>query len=160
MAIEWWYALAALLILIGMLGTVLPLLPGVPLVFAGMLLAAWAGGFQQIGGVTIVLLAILTALALLADLLASAFGTRVARASGWAFAGATLGAVVGVFFGIVGLLLGPFLGAIGGELFASQNLPRAASAGFGAVLGLLLGAVAKVALAFTMLGLFVFALVL
>lgn len=115
MSPEIWYVIAGLLILIGLLGTIAPALPGVPLVFAGMLLAAWAGQFEHIGALTLTVLGILTALAVIADLLASAFGTKVVGASGWAFAGAAVGALVGLFFGLIGLLLGPFVGASPGS---------------------------------------------
>jgi hypothetical protein len=160
MAIEWWYVLSGLVILVGLLGTVLPALPGVPLVFAGMALAAWAGDFQHISGVTLVLLGILTGVAVLIDFIASALGTKVAGASKWAFVGAGVGALVGIFFGLIGLLIGPFLGAVAGELLATNDMQRATKAGAGATVGLFLGAVAKIALCFTMLGIFAFALLL
>jgi uncharacterized protein len=153
------YTIAALLIVVGLAGTILPALPGVPLVFAGMLLAAWAGGFAEISGWTVALLAVLTVLAVVADFIASALGTKVAGAGKWAFVGAALGSIVGLFFGIVGLLVGPFAGAIAGELIAGETLSKATSAGIGAWVGLLLGTVAKIALSFTMLGIFVLALV-
>lgn len=160
MTIEWWYVLAALMILLGLVGSVLPALPGAPLVFAGMLLAAWAGDFQHIGVWTCVLLGLLTAVAMLADFVASALGTRVAGASAWAFVGAGLGAVVGLLFGLPGLLLGPFAGAIVGELVATQNLQRSTRAGLGAAVGFVFGAIAKIALVFTMLGVFGLALLI
>ena len=71
-----YYAVAVLLVLVGIAGTVLPALPGLPLVFAGMLLAAWAGGFEQISGWTILVLAILTLVSVGVDFLASAAGAR------------------------------------------------------------------------------------
>jgi hypothetical protein len=151
------YALAVVFVLVGLVGTVLPALPGVPLVFAGLLLAAWSGGFERIGGYTVLLLAVLTLFAVIFDLVASAFGTRVVGASPWAFFGAALGAVFGLFFGIPGLLLGPFLGALGCEWLVSRNLGRAARAGGGAAIGLLLGAAVKAAVVFTMLGVFALA---
>lgn len=151
------YAFAAVFVVIGLLGMVLPALPGVPLVFAGLLMAAWSGDFRHIGGFTILMLAALTLFATAVDLIASAFGTRVAGASGWAFAGAALGAVVGLFFGIPGLILGPFLGALGCEWLVSRNLRQAARAGGGAALGLVLGAAVKIAVVFTMLGIFALA---
>jgi len=154
------YVIAALLILVGLAGTILPALPGVPLVFGGMLLAAWVGGFQEISGWTVALLAVLTVLAVVADLIASALGTKVAGAGKWAFIGAAVGSIVGLFFGIIGLLIGPFLGAIAGELIAGETLSKATSAGVGAWIGLVLGTVAKIALSFTMLGIFAFALLL
>lgn len=153
---ELWYLIAAMLIAIGMAGIVLPALPGVPLVFGGMLLAAWAGDFEKIGVWTLVILGVLTLLAMVIDLLASMFGTKIAGASKWAFIGAGIGALVGLFAGIVGLLIGPFVGAVAGEMIATNNLKRSTTAGLGATLGLLLGAVAKIALAFTMLGVFAF----
>lgn len=158
MAGEWLYVLAGALILIGLAGTILPALPGVPLVFAGMLLAAWTGDFEKVSVLSVVVLALLTALAMLADFLASAFGTRAAGASAWAFGGAALGALVGLAFGLAGLLLGPFVGAVLAELIATRHVAQAFKAGAGATLGLLFGAIAKVALAFTMLGVFVLAL--
>lgn len=151
------YALATLLVIVGLAGTVLPALPGVPLVFIGMLLAAWAGDFQAIGIWTIVLLAVLTVLATLADLLAGALGTRVVRASPQAFIGAGIGALLGLGFGLPGLLFGPFLGALAGEAIQKRDLQQALRAGVGASLGLLFGTLAKIALAFTMLGVFALA---
>lgn len=149
-----WYIVAAILTLIGVFGTMLPLLPGVPLVFAGLALAAWVDGFKQVSGFTVVVLGVLTLLAMLIDFAASAFGTKIAGASRWAFLGAALGAIVGIFFGPIGLFVGPFVGAVLLEVWATQNIERSLKAGVGASIGILLGAVAKIALAFTMIGLF------
>ncbi len=151
------YVLAAVFVLVGLLGLVLPALPGVPLIFAGLLLAAWSNGFDAIGGFTILVLAVLTLFAVVADLTASAFGTRIAGASGWAFFGAGCGAIIGLFFGLPGIVLGPFLGALGMEWLVSRNLGHAAKAGGGAAIGLLIGAAITVAVAFTMLGCFALA---
>ena len=71
-----WYVVAAVLALVGLAGVILPALPGLPLVFAGMLVAAWAGDFQRIGPVTLVLLALLTALSVVADFVATAAGAK------------------------------------------------------------------------------------
>jgi uncharacterized protein YqgC (DUF456 family) len=152
------YVIAGIMVLLGLAGTVLPALPGVPLVFAGMLLAAWVGDFQHISVWSVAALAVLTVLAVGIDLLASAFGTKIAGASKWAFIGAGIGAIVGLFFGLPGLLLGPFVGAVAAEALVTQNLQQAAKAGVGASIGLLFGAIGKIALAFTMLGLFALAL--
>ncbi len=146
--------LAALLVLVGLAGTVVPVLPGVPLVFGGLLVAAWADGFQRVGTFTLVLLGLLTALAVVADFAASAFGAKKLGASPRAVLGATIGAVVGIFFGLPGLVLGPFVGAVAGELSAHRELLRAGKAGLGTWLGLLLGSVAKLTLAFLMVGVF------
>jgi hypothetical protein len=146
--------IAAVLVVVGIAGTVLPVLPGVAFVFLGLLLAAWADGFQRVGAVTLAILGLLTALAVAADFFASALGAKKMGASPRAVLGATLGAVVGIFFGIPGLLLGPFVGAVAGELSANRPLLHAGRAGLGTWLGLLLGSVAKVALAFLMVGVF------
>lgn len=152
-----WYVLAAILIIVGIVGTVLPVLPGVPIVFGGMLLAAWADHFAHVGTFTLILLGVLAALALAVDLVAGMLGAQRVGASRYAVIGATLGTLIGVFLGVAGLLLGPFVGALAGELVAGGSLRKATGVGVGAWLGFLVGAVAKLGLCFAMLGLFAFA---
>jgi uncharacterized protein YqgC (DUF456 family) len=151
------WALAAVLILIGLAGTLLPALPGVPLVFAGLLVAAWIGNFQRIGWPTLTLLAVLTAIAIGVDLLASIMGAQRVGASKLALAGAAIGGVAGLFFGLVGIFIFPFIGAVIGELIARKEMGQAAKVGVATWLGLLFGALAKLALALTMIGVFVVA---
>jgi hypothetical protein len=151
---------AAVLVLAGLAGTVLPVLPGVPFVFAGLLLAAWADGFARVGAVTLAVLGLLTVLAVAADFAASALGARKMGASPRGIAGATVGAVVGIFFGLPGIVLGPFVGAVAGELSANRELLHAGRAGLGTWIGILLGSVAKLTLAFLMVGVFATAWVL
>ena len=81
-------------------------------------------------------------------------GAKRFGASPRAVTGALIGGVVGLFFGLPGVLLGPFAGAVIGELSVRSDLNAATRAGFGAALGLLVAAVAKIALAFTMIGVF------
>ncbi|KAF1688096.1 hypothetical protein B1992_01340 [Pseudoxanthomonas broegbernensis] len=152
-----WYVLAALLILAGLAGVVLPALPGLPLMFGGMLLAAWAGGFERIGALALAALGALTLLSVAVDLLATALGARRVGAGPLAVWGAALGTLAGLGFRPLGLLLGPFVGALAGELWHSRALLRAAHVGLATWLGLLLGTVLKLALAFAMLGLFILA---
>ena len=152
-----YYAIAAILVAVGIAGTILPALPGLPLVFAGMLLGAWAGGFEHVGVPMLVLLGVLTALSLVVDFWATALGARRVGASGKAVAGAVIGTFVGIFFGPLGLLAGPFAGALAGELLHGRDLGQATRVGFGTWLGVVFGTVLKLALAFTMLGLFVLA---
>ena len=157
-----YYVLAVLLVLVGIAGTILPALPGLPLVFAGMLLAAWAGDFQQVGVPMLVALGLLTVFSLAVDFWATALGAKRVGASRLAIVGAMVGTVAGLFFGPIGLLLGPFGGAIAGELIhrrslQKQDLGQAAKIGFGTWFGILFGTVLKLALAFTMLGLFALA---
>ncbi|HQW75906.1 MAG: DUF456 domain-containing protein [Xanthomonadales bacterium] len=154
------YVLAALLIIVGTLGTVLPALPGVPIVYAGMFLAAWVGDFSHIGWPTLTILGVLTALSVIIDLLASVFGAKRVGASGWALFGAAAGTVIGLFFGLVGLIFGPFVGAVAGELIAGSTLKRSTVVGVGAWLGFIFGTLAKIALCFTMLGVFALAYLL
>ncbi len=152
-----WYVLAALLIVIGIVGTVLPILPGVPIVFAGMLLAAWADHFAHVGKITLIVLGMLTVLALAIDFVAGMLGAKRVGASRYALLGALIGSIIGLFFGIPGLLLGPFVGALLGELVAGGNLRRATGVGVGAWLGFVVGAAAKIGVCFAMLGVFAFA---
>ncbi|GAA4867352.1 DUF456 domain-containing protein [Luteimonas vadosa] len=154
-----YYALAIVLVLIGIAGTILPALPGLPLVFAGMLLAAWAGDFQQIGLPTVVLLGILTAISLLIDFWATAMGAKRVGASRKAVIGAIAGTVVGIFFGPIGLFVGPFGGAVLGELLHGRRLDaggigNATRIGLGTWLGIVFGVALKLMLALAMLGLF------
>jgi uncharacterized protein YqgC (DUF456 family) len=148
------WLLAALLILVGLAGTLLPLLPGIPLMLVGMLIAAWADDFARIGWVTLTVLAVLTALSFVIELAAAALGAKRVGASPAAITGAALGTALGFFFGLPGLILGPFVGALAAELVARQDAARALRVGIGAWLGFLVGTVAKVAIAFMMLGVF------
>lgn len=151
------YVLAAVLIVIGTIGTILPALPGVPIVYVGMILAAWTGDFSHIGWPTLTILGVLTAIAVIVDLLASVLGAKRVGASGWALFGAAAGTVIGLFFGIIGLILGPFVGAVAGELIAGSTLKRSTHVGIGAWLGFIFGTLARIALCFTMIGVFVVA---
>jgi len=154
-----YYVIAGILILVGIAGVVLPAIPGLPLVFAGMLLAAWAGGFEQIGMTTLVILGVLTALSLGVDFWAAAMGARRVGASRLALIGAVIGTFAGLVLGPVGLFVGPFVGALGGELLHGRRLDaagmgQATRVGFGTWLGIAMGIALKLMLALAMLGLF------
>ncbi len=153
------YAIAVVLILVGLAGTVLPALPGLPLMFCGMLLGAWAGDFKEVGVWTIVFLAILMLISVGVDFLATLFGAKRVGASKKAMVGAALGTIAGLFFGIPGLILGPFIGAIIGEMIDGKEWRAATKTGFGTWLGLAIGTALKFALAIGMLGIFVIALI-
>jgi len=154
-----YYILAAVLILVGLAGTILPVLPGIPLVYAGMFLAAWTDHYNHIGAITLTVLGALCLFALAVDFLAGLLGAKRVGASGWALFGAAIGTLFGLFLGLFGVLVGPFAGAVGGELIAGSTLRKATHVGVGTWLGLLFGTLAKVALAFTMLGIFVLMLI-
>lgn len=149
-----YYIIAVVLVLIGLAGTVLPAIPGLPLMFGGMLLGAWAGGFAQIGIATLVILGLLTVVAMVTDFWVTALGAKRMGASGKAIVGASLGTLVGLFFGIWGLFLGPFVGAALGELLHQRQMQQAVRVGLGTWIGLLFGVVLKLGLACTMLAIF------
>lgn len=154
-----WYLAAGALILIGLAGTILPALPGLPVVFAGMLLAAWVDDFTRISVWTIVLLAVLTAVSVLTDIASTALGAKRVGAGKAAMFGAALGTLVGgIFFSLPGLILGPFVGAVAAEMARGREFRDASRIGMGAWVGLALGTALKAALAFAMLGIFVLAL--
>jgi len=141
--------------LAGVLGLALPVLPGVPLLFVGLVCIAWAEDFVFVGTGTLVLLAVLAVLTYVVDFAAGAFGVRRFGASPRAMLGAILGAIIGLFFGFVGLVIGPFVGAGIGELSMGRNLRAAGRAGIGATIGLIIGIAAKLTLAFAMIGIFI-----
>jgi uncharacterized protein len=151
----WWWVLAIALIIIGVVGTFLPAIPGVAAVFGGMLLAAWIDDFQRIGWLTIIILGVLTALSFVADIFAGLLGAKRVGASRLALLGAAIGAVAGLFFGLIGIVIGPFIGAVVGELLAQRKLGVAARVGLGTWVGLAVGALAKIALVFAMLAVFI-----
>ena len=148
------WVLAAALVIVGIAGLALPALPGAPLLFCGLVVAAWAEDFAYMGTGGIIVLAILAILTYPVDIMAGALGAKKFGASKQAMIGAAIGALVGIFFGIAGILLGPFIGALIGELTQQRELRKAGLSGVGATIGFLLGAVAKLAIAFAMIGLF------
>lgn len=152
-----YYLLAGALVIIGLLGVILPALPGLPLVFAGMWLAAWAGNYAEVGVGTIIMLAVLTLLSLGVDIVAALMGAKRVGASRLALVGAAIGTVVGLFMGFVGILVGPFLGALVGEFVHGRKLDMAAKVGVGTWLGIMFAAVLKLALGFAMVGIFILA---
>ena len=151
------WIVAVVLVVAGLAGTILPVLPGAPLVLAGLVAAAWAENFVYVGVPTLVLLAVLTALTYVIDLVTSALGAKRVGASKYAIWGAVLGGLVGAFFGIVGILLGPFVGAVAGELGAGRSVKQAGRAGVASWIGFVAGTLGKLALLFTMIGIFVLA---
>lgn len=151
----WWWVLAVALIVVGVVGTFLPVLPGAALVFGGMLLGAWIDGFQRVGWITLVILGVLTLLVFVVDIVSGLLGAKRVGASKLAIAGAAIGTVVGMFFGLVGILVAPFVGAVVGEVIARGQLAPAARVGFATWIGMVAGALAKFAIVLAMVGVFV-----
>jgi uncharacterized protein YqgC (DUF456 family) len=154
------WLLAIILVVAGVIGVVVPAMPGTLLVFLGLLTAAWADGFQKVGVVTVVILGLLTLLSYSIDFLATYLGVKKVGASGWSILGGSLGMLIGLFFGVPGILLGPFVGALVAEWFVKKDLRQAGKAGLGSWLGLLLGTLLKLAVVFMMIGVFVLAFLL
>ena len=144
---------------IGIAGILLPALPGTPLIYIGLLLAAWGDGFQFVSIGTMIFLGVLTFVAFVADFVAGSVGAKRVGASREAVIGAFLGAIVGIFFGFVGVFFGPFIGAVTGEFIARRNMRQAGFVGIATWLGFILGIGMKLMLAFAMVGIFIIAYV-
>ena len=155
-ALLWTFAIA--LVAIGLVGVVLPAVPGTMLIFAGLLLGAWADGFTRVGAGTLVVLAVLAAASYGIDFAAAALGVKRFGASRHAMAGAALGTLLGLLFGLPGLIVGPFAGALLGELMTNRDVMRAGRMGVAAWIGFAIGMIVKVAVAFLMIGIFLAAL--
>lgn len=152
------WLLATILVVVGLIGIVLPALPGTILIFLGLLLAAWADGFSRVGVGTLVVIGVIAAASYTVDFVAAALGARHLGASPRAMAGAALGTLLGLLFGLPGLIIGPFVGAVLGELTVHRDLARAGRAGVAAWIGFAIGMAVKVALAFSMIAIFVAAM--
>jgi len=153
------WILAVALILVGVAGTVLPVLPGAILVFAGILLAAWIDDFTRIPVWLVVILGAFTAIAWAVDYLAAVAGAKKAGASKLALIGAAIGTVAGIVTGLWGLLFMPLVGAAVGGFVAQRDFLRAGKVGVATWIGLLIGTAVKVAIVFAMVGVFVVALI-
>jgi uncharacterized protein YqgC (DUF456 family) len=144
---------AAVLIVVGLAGAVIPALPGIPLIFGGVWLLAYADHYQHLGPWWLAGIAVVGGIGVALDLTASALGAKRAGASKQAVTGALLGTVTGLFFGLPGLLLGPFCGALLGELGAGSSVLRSAHVGLGTWVGLIFGTIVKLVASLMMVAL-------
>ena len=149
------FILSAILVIAGIIGLISPVLPGQLLLLIGLILAAWAEDFVYVGFLTILVLVLLTVLAYVIDFLAGALGAKRFGASRRAAIGAVLGAIIGIFFGFIGVIIGPFIGAFIGQMLSRNDIKAAGMAGFGAWLGFIIGTAAKIAVGFSMIGIFI-----
>ena len=154
---DWQILVAILLVVIGIAGTILPMLPGVPLVYAGLLLAAWHDSFDKVSILTMVIIGSIALLAWAVDFVASIMTAKKVGASKYALWGAGVGALLGILGGIPGLIIGPAIGAIIGELITHKNVSKATTVGIAAGLGFVLALAVKIVLALTMLAMFAYA---
>jgi len=148
------WVLCAALILAGLVGTVLPLLPGTILVWGGLVLGAWIDDFTRVSLTTVLVISALALLAWALDYVAGLMGAKRAGASKQALIGAAAGTLVGLFMGLIGVLFMPLLGAAAGEYLAQKDQKRAAQVGLATWIGIMVGLIAKVVLAFMMVGIF------
>jgi uncharacterized protein YqgC (DUF456 family) len=156
MSVLLWIA-GVVLVVIGIAGIVFPALPGTVLIFAGLLMTAWANDFTRVGPWTLLVIGLIGAASYGVDFVAAALGARHVGASRSAVAGAGLGTLLGIPLGLPGVLLGPLVGAVLGELSVNRELGRATGVGLAAWVGFLIGTVVKVALAFLMIGIYLVA---
>jgi uncharacterized protein YqgC (DUF456 family) len=146
--------IVALLMLVGLAGSLIPFLPGAPLILLGAAIHAVATDFTPVGWGRLAILAALAVLSYALSWVAAAVGTRGYGGSRWAVAGALLGAIAGLWFGPLGLLLGPVAGAIAGEWLLTGDPGGSVRSGVGAAMGVIAGAIAHFAIALAMVGLF------
>ncbi|WP_252374537.1 DUF456 family protein [Hydrogenophaga sp. 2FB] len=154
------WVLSSALILLGLAGTVLPLLPGTLLVWGGILLGAWIDDFARVGTTTVVMVTVLAVLAWSLDYVAGLLGARRVGASKKALLGAAVGTVAGLFMGLVGVLFMPLVGAAIGEYMVQKDQRHAVRVGVATWVGIMVGLIAKVVLSFIMVGIFVLALLI
>src|SRR5438552_18176447 len=152
-------SLALFVMCFGLAGSVLPGIPSTPLV---MLVAIghrlWFGAASA-SNLALVILGGLTVLSLVMDYLASMYGAKRLGATWRGVLGAVVGGMIGIFFSIPGIVLGPFLGALLFEMVGGREWKEAARAGLGAVIGLFVGALGKLACSTAMMGLFAFSVI-
>lgn len=134
--------LAFLCMLLGIIGCIVPGLPGTPVAYAGLWIALvtdrvdFSWQFLLIWGIVTVVITIL-------DYIVPAWGTKRYGGSKWGVWGSTIGVFVGLFFGAAGVILGPLVGAVIGELLSGKEFSNALKAGWGSFIGLLCGTILK-----------------
>lgn len=144
------------LILIGLAGIILPMLPGLVFIWLGIFIYAFKTGFQAISLTTVLIFLGITLLFLAVDFIAPLFGAKKYKASRFGITGAFLGAILGIFsLGPVGIIVGPFLGAFIGEIMSGRKRDQAFSSALGAMLGFLFGTLLKIIFGLVMFGFFI-----
>ncbi len=150
-----WWLFAIVLFAVGLVGTVVPILPGTTIILAGAVIhRMMLGPEKSIGWPTIGVLVLLTLATYALDFLGSYFGAKYFGATKWGTFGAIIGALIGLFFGIIGLFVGPVIGAITGEFIAGKRMIGAGKAGWGSLLGNLAGMIGKLVIALAMITIF------
>ena len=153
-----WWILTIVLMLVGLVGTVVPLLPGTTIIFAAAVMHHFAlGEAQSVGWWTLAALLALTVLSYVLDLVSGSLGAKKFGATRWGAIGGIIGTIVGLFFGIIGIFVGPLVGVLAGELIGGKGLLPAGKSTWGTFLGTTAGMVAKLIIAAMMIGWFLLA---
>ena len=153
-----WWSVTLVLMAVGLIGTVLPILPGTTVILgAAVLHRVMLGADKSIGWRSLTVLVALTLASYALDFAGSYLGARRFGATRWGMFGAFAGALIGLFFGLPGLLLGPIIGAVAGEIIGGKRLVSAGRAGWGALLGNLAGMLGKLVIALAMVSWFLVA---
>ncbi|MFL6515038.1 MAG: DUF456 domain-containing protein [Chthoniobacterales bacterium] len=151
-----WWLFTIILFAVGLLGTVVPVLPGTVIILAAAIIhRVMMGADKSVSWWIIAVLALLTAVSYAFDFLGGYFGARYFGATKWGTFGAIIGGIAGLFFGIIGLFVGPVIGALAGEFIAGKKLVQAGKAGWGSLLGNIGGMVGKLTIALIMIVIFV-----
>ncbi len=142
--------IALIVLFVGLLGTIYPALPGLPLMFGGAWLLAYAQDYQVINGYVIIAFALLAVFGTALDFVAGMLGAKYTGASKQAVWGSLIGGIIGAFMGLLGLFLGPLLGAAIGEWLAIKDLLKAGKVGIGTFIGFIIGMITKIGCALVM----------
>jgi uncharacterized protein YqgC (DUF456 family) len=152
-----YFVSALCVMLFGLVGCVLPVIPGVPLIWLTAFVFSLLTDFEFIGRDYLLIFGILSAASLLLDWIAGVYGAKKLGASRWGMVGAFVGMIVGVIVGTLpGFIVGPLIGAAVFELLAGKKSGVALKAGFGTFLGFLAGVVMKFGLGTVMIAVFVY----
>ena len=153
-----WWLITIVLFAVGLIGTVLPVIPGTTIILAAAIIhRMMLGAEKSIGWRSIAILLLLTLATYALDFLSGYFGAKYFGATKWGMFGAVIGALVGIVFGIIGLFIGPVIGAIAGEFIAGKRFIDAGRAGWGSLLGNLGGMICKLVIALVMITIFLMA---
>lgn len=150
-----WWTLTLLIMLVGLVGTVVPLLPGTSIILAAAVMHHFAlGAERSVGWWTIGGLVVLTVVSYVLDFVSGAMGAKRFGASRWGAVGGIIGAIVGIFFGLPGIFIGPLAGVLLGELLGGKGLLPAGKSTWGTLLGTTAGIVAKLVIGTVMVAWF------
>ena len=155
-----WWTITLALMLVGLAGTVLPLLPGTTIILAAAILHHYMlGAERSVGWWTISGLIALTLLSYALELISGALGAKWFGATRWGAIGGIIGAIVGLFFGIIGIIVGPIAGVLLGEVLGGKELLPASKASWGTLLGTTAGMIGKFLISVAMIAWFLLATV-